>query len=100
MKVSRSVRLSEDLSEGVAWYQRRQGGDASVAIRRLVRKGLEREIAEIYGRGQVTIREASAVLSLPVRECLELMWQLGVTGNVSTSQAVEAWELVDSLAGL
>ena len=70
-----------------------------MAIRRLVRKGLEHEIAELYANAQVSLREAADVLALPVRECIELLWQLGISGNVSTSQALEAWAVAETLAG-
>lgn len=93
MKVTRSVRFSEDILKGIAWLQKTQGGDASDAIRRLVRKGLEREIADLYVQGRVSLREFADILSIPVRESLDLLWRMGISGNVTMTQALEAMDV-------
>ena len=63
-----------------------------------MKKGLEREMAELYAKGQVSLREGAEVLALPVREYMEFMWQLGVPGNISTAQALEGWDAVEKLS--
>ena len=65
----------------MAFLQRRQGDDTSDAIRRLVRRGLESELSELYLRGEISLRHAADLLSLPVLECLDLFCRQGVTGN-------------------
>lgn len=93
MKVTRSVRLSEDTLKGVTWLQKHGGGDASDVIRRMIRRGLEREIADLYQQGRVSLREMADVLSISVREALDLLWRQGVRGNVTMAQALEALEV-------
>jgi hypothetical protein len=75
---------------GVEWIRRKEGSEISDTLRRLVRLGLEPDLAERYRRSEVTLREAAAVLERPLRETLENFWQLGVTGNVTAAQALAA----------
>lgn len=92
MKVSRSVRFSEDLWKAVCWMHKREGGDVSEALRRLVKKGLEREIAELYKQGKVSLRDAADVLSIPPHDTLEMFREMGIQGNISSSQSLSVLE--------
>lgn len=100
MKVTRSVRLPADTLKGVAWLQRREGGDTSDVIRRMIRRGLEREMVELYQRGRVSLREMADILSISARDALDLLWRQGVGGNVSMEQALEALEVGKKLSGM
>ncbi len=99
MTISRSVRFSEDLWKAICWLHQREGGDLSEEIRRLLRKGLEREIAELYRQGRVSLREAADLLAQPPRDTLDLFRDLGIPGNVSTAQSLAAldaaWALTE-----
>ncbi|MBI3927169.1 MAG: ribbon-helix-helix protein, CopG family [Armatimonadetes bacterium] len=99
MKITRSIRLPEDILKAVAWLQARRGDDTSEAIRRLVRKGLEQEMCELYARGEVSLRQTAEVLSVSVRDSLELLWRHGVQGNITMSQALDALAVSERLAG-
>ena len=98
MKVTRSVRLSEETMRAVAWLHRRHGDEPSDALRRLVRKGLEKELSGLYARGEISLRQMADLLSLQLREGLDLAWREGVRGNVTMVQALEAATLLDTLA--
>jgi predicted HTH domain antitoxin len=99
MKVTRSVRLSEETLKGVTWLRKHEGGDASDVIRRMIRRGLEREMVDLYRQGRVSLREMADVLSISVREALDLLWRQGVHGNVTMAQALEAMEVGRKLSG-
>lgn len=90
MTDTRSVRFSEDISRAIKWVQKQSGGDASDAIRRLVQKGLEREMADLYTQGRVTLREAAEVLALPLLDVLDVLRRHGVSGNITMEQALDA----------
>ncbi len=70
----------------------REGLDASSATRKLLRMGLERYIAQLYAGGDLTLREASAILQLPLREAVEELGRLGVPGNVTAAENLKAFE--------
>jgi len=99
MKISRSVRFSEELWTTICWLHQREGGDISEEIRRLLKKGVEREIAELYRQGKVSLREAADLLARPHRETLELFREMGVPGNVTMAQSLAALDAADALMG-
>ncbi|MBI3990001.1 MAG: hypothetical protein HY347_10345 [candidate division NC10 bacterium] len=59
---------------------------------------LERDLAERYRRGEVSLREAAEVLGCPPREVLELLWNLGVQGNVTAVQTLAALTTAKNLS--
>lgn len=98
MKMARSVRLSAETMKAVSWLQRHHGSDTSEAIRRLVRRGLEQEMSDLYRQGKLSLREMVEVLGAPLRECLDLLLRQGVTGNITMIQALEAADVVEDLS--
>lgn len=87
---AKALRLPDPLLHGVAWVSGRERSDMSETLRRLVWLGLERELAERYRRGELSLREAAGILQRSVRETIETFWQLGVSGNVTAAQAFQA----------
>lgn len=75
---------------GVAWISGKERSDMSETLRRLVWLGLERDLAERYRRGEVSVREAAGILRRSVRDTLEVFWEMGVAGNVTAAQALRA----------
>lgn len=98
MKVTRSVRFSEETLRAIQWVQKHEGGDVSDAVRRLLRKGLEREMVDLYQQGRVTLREAGDILSISLRDMLDLVRRHGVSGNITMEQALAARDVADHLA--
>lgn len=95
---TKALRLPEPLLHGVEWIRKKERSEMSDTLRRLVVLGLERDLAERYRRGEVSLREAAAVLERSVRETLENFWRLGVTGNVTTAQTLAALRTVRGLS--
>lgn len=97
---AKAVRLPGPLVQGVEMVQRREGLDASTATRKLLRMGLERYIAQLYREGELTLREAAALMELPLRETMDRLSLLGAAGNITTDQSLGALELAGRLAGM
>lgn len=87
---SKVLRLPDPLAHGVAWVSGRDRSETSETLRRLVWLGLERELAERYRRGELSLRKAASILERSVRETIETFWQLGVSGNVTAAQTLRA----------
>ncbi len=85
---AKALRLPDPLLHGVAWVSGRERSDWSETLRRLVWLGLERDLAERYRRGELSLREAARILQRPLRDILETFWQLGVSGNIAAAQAL------------
>ena len=98
---AKAVRLPEDLIRGIEWIGKKEKlSKSGEALRRVVRLGLERDLAIRYGRGEVSLRELASILEVPVREALDLLSEHGVAGNVTAETASKALETVDKLSKL
>lgn len=96
---ARAVRLPEELIRGIEWIGRKERlSKSGEALRRLVRMGLERDLALRYGRGEISLREMADILEVPVREAMEILWEHGVTGNVTAEIAAHALETAKKLS--
>jgi len=96
---AKAVRLPEDLIRGIEWIGRKEKlSKSGEALRRLVRLGLERDLATRYGRGEISLREMAGILEVPVREALDVLWEHGVTGNVTAEMANKALEIAGKLS--
>ena len=96
---AKAVRLPEDLIRGIEWIGRKERFSKSgEALRRLVRLGLERDLAMRYARGDVSLREMAGILEIPVREALEVLWEQGVKGNVTAAVAAHSIETAKRLS--
>jgi predicted HTH domain antitoxin len=60
--------------------------------------GLERDLALRYRRGEVSLREVARILGISVRETLEILWEQGVSGNVTADIAAKALETAKRLS--
>ncbi len=98
---AKAVRLPEDMIRGIEWIGRKEKlSKSGEALRRLVRLGLERDLAMRYGRGEVALREMAGILEVPVREALDILWEQGITGNVTAEIAAKALETAEKLSKL
>jgi hypothetical protein len=90
---AKALRLPDDLLVTVKFAEKKEKLDEPTTIRKFLRIGAERYMADCYSRGEVSLREAGELLSLTTRDTLELFWNLGITGNVGTQEASKAISL-------
>ena len=96
---AKAIRLPDRLLDAVKFTEKREVLDEATALRKLLRMGSERYVAALYGRGEITAREASRVLDLSVRATLELFIDMGVPGNVTAAQTARALDRFKALRG-
>jgi hypothetical protein len=98
---AKAVRLPEDLIRGIEWIGKKEKlSKSGEALRRVVRLGLERDLAMRYRRGEVSLRELASILAVPIREALDILSEHGVAGNVTAETASKALETAQKLAKL
>jgi predicted HTH domain antitoxin len=96
---AKAVRLPEDMIRGIEWIGKREKlSKSGEALRRVVRLGLERDLAIRYGRGEISLREMAGILEVPVREALNILWEHGIPGNVTAETAALALEVARKLS--
>lgn len=90
----RSVRLSEDIESALRYVARREKSELAASLRKLTRLGFETYVTRAYRQAEVTLREASELLGLGLRETLDLMAEAGVRGNITATEVLEGLDVL------
>ena len=91
----RSIRITEDLETAIRYVAEREHAEQAQSLRKLARMGFEAYIAGQYRAGEVSLRQAAALLGVTLWEALDRLAALGATGN-ATAESVLAG--LDTLA--
>lgn len=95
--ITKTIRLPESLSAKINYRARKEDVDESDAIRQLIKLGLKEYAVNLYKDKKMTLREASELADVSVREMLELLMEHGIKGNVTLRQQQKALEYVEGL---
>jgi len=87
---AKALRLPDNLLDAVKFAERKEKLDEPTTIRKFLRLGAEKYVADSYSRGEISLREAAKVLDIPTREALELFWDMGITGNLDAGDTLRA----------
>ena len=87
---AKAIRLPDNLLDAVKFAEKREELDEPTTLRKFLRLGAEKYVADSYARGGISLREAAKVLDLTTREALELFMDMGITGNVDADKALKA----------
>jgi hypothetical protein len=91
---AKALRLPDNLLDAVKFAERKEKLDEPTTIRKFLRLGAEKYVADSYSRGEISLREAAKVLDIPTREVLELFWDMGITGNLDAGDTLKAISFV------
>ncbi|RPI33970.1 MAG: hypothetical protein EHM54_10085 [Nitrospiraceae bacterium] len=91
---AKALRLPDNLLDAVKFAERKEKLDEPTTIRKFLRLGAEKYVADSYSRGEISLREAAKVLDIPTREALELFWDMGITGNLDAGDTLKAISFV------
>ncbi len=94
MKV-KTLRLPDNFLYAVKFVEKKEKLDEPTTLRKFLRLGTEKYVSDGYARGEISLREAARVLDIPVRDTLELFWDMGVTGNVSAKETLKAFSIIE-----
>ncbi len=95
---AKALRLPDSLLHAVQFAEKKEKLDEPTVLRKFLRLGVERYVADSYERGDITLREAAGVLETTTRETLELFWDMGISGNVDADKTLKAIKLVEAKA--
>lgn len=72
-----STRVPEELEEELEWYAKRENVGKTIALRRVLDKGLKEirieRALDLYQKGKVTLMKASEIAAIPLWEILEIV---------------------------
>ena len=92
------VKAARDRTfKGILEIMEREGIDEEGAMVMILDLGLKDYVVELYRQGDVTIREAAAILGLNLRQTLEIV-EKKIGGNIGKEEAIKALELAKKLA--
>ncbi len=89
--------MPEDLSARIGYRAKKEDIDESDAIRQLIKIGLKEYAVNLYRDKKVTLREASELADISLREMLDLLMKHGIKGNVTLKQQQKSLEYVERL---
>jgi len=86
----KSLRIPEDIEQAIEYVAKSEKIEKSQSLRKLTRVGFECYVARSYGQGKLTLREASSLLKLSLSEILDILSEMGVKGNIRSSEVLES----------
>lgn len=87
---AKAIRLPQNLLDAVSFAEKQEKIDEPTAMRKLLRLGIEKYATDLYARGDITLREGSEILGVPLREAMEVFLNAGVSGNVTATQTLKS----------
>ncbi len=88
--IVKSLRIPEDIEQAIEFVAKSEKIEKSQSLRKLTRVGFECYVARSYEQGKLTLREASSLLKLSLSETLEFLSEMGVKGNIRSSEVLES----------
>ncbi len=88
--IVKSLRIPEDIEQAIEYVAKSEKIEKSQSLRKLTRVGFECYVAKSYEQGKLTLREASSLLKLSLSEILDILSEMGVKGNIRSSEVLES----------
>jgi hypothetical protein len=95
---AKALRLPDNLLHAVKFAEKKEKLDEPTALRKFLRLGAEKYVADSYERGDISLREAAGVLEITTREALDLFWEMGISGNVDADKTLKSIKLIEKIA--
>ncbi len=89
----KSLRIPEDIEQAIEYVAKSEKIEKSQSLRKLTRVGFECYVARSYEQGKLTLREASSLLKLSHSETLDILSEMGVKGNIRSSEVLESFKV-------
>jgi predicted HTH domain antitoxin len=90
----KTVRIPEKLLKVIRRRAKAEDVDESTAIRQLISIGAKNYAVDLYKEGKITLKEASVLADVTVREMIDILLDRGVKGNVKIDQQKKAIEFI------
>lgn len=95
----RSIRISEDLETAIRYVAERDRAEQAQSLRKLARLGFEAYVAGQYRSGEVSLRQAAALLGITLWDALDRLAALGATGNATAESVLAGLDALEAIDG-
>jgi len=93
---AKSIRLPDDIDRAINYVSQKEKLEKTQSLRKLARIGFEAYVAKSYEKGNLTLRQASELPSLPLSETIDLLQEMGVKGNIRMQDVMESLKAIRS----
>ena len=94
MKV-KSMRIPDDIDQAIDYVSQTEKIEKAQSLRKLARLGFEYYVAKEYREGRSTIREAAKLLNLPLSNVIDLLNEIGVSGNIRARDVLSSLKSIE-----
>jgi len=94
MKV-KSMRIPDDIDQAIDYVSQTEKIEKAQSLRKLARLGFEYYMAKEYREGRATIREAAKLLDLPLSRMIDLLNEIGVSGNIRARDVLSSLKSIE-----
>ncbi len=94
MKV-KSMRISDDIDQAIDYVSQIEKIEKAQSLRKLARMGFEYYVVKEYRDGRATIREAAKLLDLPLSRVIDLLSEMGVSGNIRARDVLSSLKSIE-----
>ena len=84
------MRVPEDIDRAIKYVSDAEKIENTQSLRKLARLGFEFYVAKNYQNGRITLRKAAELLNLSLSEALDLLSEMGVSGNIHASDVLSS----------
>jgi predicted HTH domain antitoxin len=91
------MRVPDDIDRAIKYVSKAEKIENTQSLRKLARLGFELYVAKNYQQGDITLREASELLSLTASETIDLLSRMGVPGNIRASDVLASLNTIAPL---
>jgi len=89
---TRTLRMPDDLAAAIIDVGKQEHIEESTAMRKLLRMGYDRYVAEQYRMGRISLRDVARRMGTSLSEALDTLQGMGISGNVAADDALQSME--------
>ena len=94
MKV-KSMRIPDDIDQAIDYVSQTEKIEKAQSLRKLARLGFEYYVAKEYREGRSTLREVAKLLDLPLSNAIDLLNEMGVSGNIRARDVLSSLKSIE-----
>ena len=94
MKV-KSMRIPDDIDQAINYVSQIEKIEKTQCLRKLARLGFEYYVAKEYREGRSTLREIAKLLNLPLSKTIDLLNEMGVSGNIRARDVFSSLKAIE-----
>ncbi len=95
--VAKTTRLPMQLVKAIEYRTKKENVDESTAVRQLLNLGVLEYGVKLYSGGKITLREASILCGVSVREILDALMEHGVRGNITYDVQKKSLDIIKNI---